>query len=508
MIINNNQHKVNRLIQTVFFVSIGLALCSCADNRLLKKQKAMQRPNVIYILADDLGYGDLGCFGQRQIETPNIDRLAAQGAKFNYHFSGSTVCAPSRSSLLTGLHTGHTPIRGNKEYFPEGQQAMPDTVMTTAKFFKGQGYITAAMGKWGLGFVNTQGDPKNQGFDTFFGYNCQREAHRYYPDHLWSNSERIELTGNDLTSTEIYAQDVIHQKALDFIRDHKDSSFYLYLPYIAPHAELIAPEDSLLQYYRSKFQDDPGKPYVAKEGGDYGPDMVIGRYASQDEPRAHFAAMVARLDVYVGQILALLKETGLAENTLVIFTSDNGPHQEAGADPDFFNSNAGLRGYKRDLYEGGVRVPFVAYLPSRIPAGTVSNTISAFWDMNATYAEMLGVQYPATTDGISFWPSMTGGNQSEEQAFLYWEFHEKGGRQAIRKGQFKLVKLNVKKPEKTSVELYNLDLDPKEENNIADENPELVASLTRAMEAQHTANSVFPFYPDEGKSTDKPYYVE
>ena len=415
---------------------------------------------------------------------------------------------PSRSSLLTGLHTGNTQIRGNKEYFPEGQEALPDSAFTTAEFFKEQGYKTAAFGKWGLGFVATSGDPINQGFDYFYGYNCQREAHRYYPDHIWRNSERIELENNVGGNTEIYAQDLIHEEALKWIKQNKDTSFYLFLPYIAPHAELIAPDDSLLAYYLEKFKEDPGEPYIAKAGGDYGPDMIVGRYASQNQPRAHFASMVARLDVYVGQLINTLKEVGIEDNTLVIFTSDNGPHQEAGADPDFFNSNAGLRGYKRDLYEGGVRVPFIAYMPSKISAGSSSNTVSAFWDMNATYADMLGVNYNPGTDGISIWPSMQGKDQTLKHDFLYWEFHEMGGRQAIRKANYKLVKLNVKTPEKTKIELYNLEKDPEEKMNIAVQNPSIVKELTTLMESQHTHNFVFPFYPSEGTPIDKPYYVE
>lgn len=493
-------------------IAFGALQYACSTGDLAEKPATVTetnvKPNVIYILADDLGYGDLGCYGQQHIETPNIDRLAAEGAKFNFHYSGSTVCAPSRSALLTGLHTGHTPIRGNKEYYPEGQHAMPDTVMTTAKLFKSHGYVTAAMGKWGLGFVGTTGDPSNQGFDLFYGYNCQREAHRYYPDHLWENQERIDITENAEGKMGNYVQDLIHDRALSFIEEKKDSAFYLFLPYIAPHAELIAPDDSLLQYYQNKFIGNEGTPYAAKDGGDYGPDMIVGKYASQEEPRAHFAAMIGRLDVYVGQIVNKLESLGIAENTLIIFTSDNGPHQEAGADPDFFNSGGGLRGHKRDLYEGGVRVPFIARMPGTVPAGIVSDMSSTFWDMNVTYADMLGAPYTSDTDGISFWPSINGNSKQKEREVLYWEFHEKGGRQAITKDGYKLVKLNVKKPAKTKIELYNLKEDPTETNNIANENAELVATLTAEMEAQHTLNPIFPFYPEEGKSNDKPFYVQ
>lgn len=493
----------------LFVILLVLVGCNTTSNKNETVVSDEEKPlNVIYILADDLGYGDLGCYGQKYIETPNIDRLASQGVKFNNHYSGSTVCAPSRSALLTGLHTGHTPIRGNKEYFPEGQEAMPDTVTTTAKLFKENGYVTGAFGKWGLGFVGTSGDPVNQGFDSFYGYNCQRLAHRYYPDHLWENDKKVMLPGNDLANTVTYAQDDIHFKALDFIEQNKDSSFYLFLPYVGPHAEIIAPEDSILSYYRNKLKDNPGKPYVAKEGGDYGPDIVIGRYASQAEPRAAFAAMVSRIDWYVGDVLNKLEELGLAENTLVIFTSDNGPHQEGGADPDFFNSNAGLKGYKRDLYEGGVRVPFIARLPKQIPAGTTSDLISAFWDMNATYMDLIGANSTFKTDGISIWPEMTGKGTQTQHDLLYWEFHEKGGRQAVRSGDFKLVKLQVKNPEKTKIELYNIKNDPSENTNLVDANPDKVKELLALIDAQHDVNPTFPFLQGEGKSDDKIFYVD
>ncbi|MFT6854447.1 MAG: arylsulfatase A [Cyclobacteriaceae bacterium] len=488
----------------LIFASIVFLIAGCNQSSDPKPQK----PNIIYILADDMGYGDLGCYGQKYIETPNIDQMAQKGVKFNYHFSGSTVCAPSRSSLLTGLHTGHAPVRGNKEFFPEGQQALPDTLMTTAKFLKQNGYVTAAMGKWGLGFIGTSGDPLNQGFDDFYGFNCQREAHSYYPDHLWKNYDKVELPGNLQGGMSTYAQDLIQDEALSFIKKNRENPFYLYLPYVAPHAELIAPDDSILSYYQQKFKDIKGKPYVASKGGDYGPDMVVGKYASQDEPRAHFAAMVSRLDGYVGEIVKLLEEEGIAENTLIIFTSDNGPHEEAGADPDFFNSNAGLIGHKRDLHEGGVRVPFIAYMPKVITAGSISNQVSAFWDMNKTYGDIIGAEYSADTDGISLWNSMQGLEPKVRHEFLYWEFHEKGGRQSIRKGDYKLVKLNVRKPEKTTLELYNLKKDPSERKNIAPSNVELVYRLTTEMEAQHTFNPIFPFYPDEVKIDNKPFYVE
>lgn len=483
-------------------------VATSGDETSIETEK--QQPiNVIYILADDMGYGDLGCYGQKSIQTPNIDRLAAEGARFTNHYSGSTVCAPSRASLLTGLHTGHTPIRGNKEYQPEGQEPLPDTIKTTADFFKENGYVTAATGKWGLGFVGSSGDPNNQGFDYFYGYNCQREAHRYYPDHLWENQSRVEIPKNVDGGMMTYAQDMINQKALDFIEANKDTAFYLYLPYVAPHAELVAPEDSLMIKYREIFKDNPGKAWKAKnQGADYGPDMVVGYYASQNEPRATYAAMIQRLDVYVGQIMSTLEKLGIADHTMVIFTSDNGPSSEGGADPNFFESNGGFRGLKRDLYDGGVRVPFIARLPEVIKPGTVSDVMTAFWDMNVTYADMLDVNYSSKTDGISMLPSLKGEIQENKHEFLYWEFPQKGGRQAIRTDKYKLVKLNVNIEGETTSELYDLENDPHELSNIYTENPDIVATLEAKMDEQHIRNLTFPLYAVEGENKDKQYKAE
>ena len=288
-----------------------------------------QLPNIIYILADDLGYGDLSCYGQENFSTPSLDQLAQDGIRFTRHYAGSTVCAPSRSVLMTGLHTGHTPIRGNREVKPEGQAPLPASTVTLAERLKEAGYVCGAFGKWGLGYPGSEGDPVKQGFDYFFGYNCQRYAHRYYPEYLWENTEKYYLEGNDWIHTVTYAPDVIQEKTLEFIRANADKPFFAYVPMVIPHAELIVPEDEIFSRYLGAFSEEP---YVGRPGADYGPDMSIGMYCSQEHPHATFAAMVHRIDLYVGQITALLGELGLTENTLIMFTSDNGPHQEGGAD--------------------------------------------------------------------------------------------------------------------------------------------------------------------------------
>ncbi len=459
------------------------------------QQKEPQKPNIIYILADDLGYGDLGCYGQTKIETPNLDRLAAEGMIFTQHYSGSTVCAPSRGVLMTGMHTGHSAIRGNKEYKPEGQHPMKAEAFTVAELLKEAGYVTGAFGKWGLGFVGTEGDPNNQGFDTFFGYNCQREAHRYYPLHLWRNDEKVILEGNDFTNTETYAPDLIHQEVLKFIEENRDEPFFLFYPNVIPHAELIIPEGEMMEKYRGKFKETP---FVSnRPGADYGDEEFnVSAYCSQPEPYATFAAMVSLLDRQVGEVVDKLGELGLDENTIIMFTSDNGPHMEGGADPGFFKSNGSLRGYKRDLYEGGIRVPMIARWTNTIAPGSTSAHISAFWDILPTIAELAGSQVPGNIDGISFLPVLKGEEQLVHD-HLYWEFHEQGGKQAVRKGKWKLVRLNVFDPSKTRFELYDLESDLAEEVNVAEQHPEVVASLREIMENEHVHNADFPF--DGGK---------
>lgn len=453
-----------------------------------------KRPNIIFILADDLGYGDVGFNGQKLIRTPNIDRLAAEGVKFPQFYAGTSVCAPSRSSLLSGKHTGHTYIRGNKGVDPEGQEPIADSVVTIAEVLKNAGYTTAAFGKWGLGPVGSYGDPNKQGFDQFYGYNCQSLAHRYYPDHLWDNQKKVVLEENqNLIYNKQYAPDLIQKQALDFVESRNGKQpFFLFLPYILPHAELIVPEDSIFQYYKGKFDEEPYK------GADYGAGAKDGGYASQKYPHAAFAAMVSRLDLYVGQILGKLKEKGLDKNTLVIFTSDNGPHVEGGADPTFFHSSGSLKGVKRDLYEGGIREPFAARWPGVIKPGTTNNYVGAFWDILPTFAELAGAKTPSHIDGISFVPSITGKGVQKTHNHLYWEFHEQGGRQAVRQGNWKAVKLKAAENPSAPVELYDLSKDLGERINVASKFPDKAKELGRIMKQSHIPSAIFPF-GKEGK---------
>ncbi|MCK5134186.1 MAG: arylsulfatase [Bacteroidales bacterium] len=465
----------------------GLLFAGC-DRKSAGEKSGINGPNIIYILADDLGYGDLSCYGQEKFSTPHLDKLANEGIRFTRHYSGSTVCAPSRSVLMTGLHTGHTPIRGNQEVKPEGQALLPASAVTLAELLKEAGYVTGAFGKWGLGYPGSEGDPVNQGFDRFFGYNCQRYAHRYYPEYLWDNDQKVFLEGNDWTSTTTYAPDVIQEKTLEFIKENRDTSFFAYVPIVIPHAELIVPDDAILSKYLEKF---PEAPYVGKPGADYGPDMVIGMYCSQENPHATFAAMVNRIDNYVEEIIKTVEKLGIAENTIIMFTSDNGPHQEGGGDPDFFNSSGGLRGVKRDLYEGGVRVPLIVSWPGTVKGERVSHHISAFWDVLPTVGEIVGMEI-TNSDGISFLPELLGQEQPEHD-FLYWEFHERGGKQAILKDGWKSVKLNVGRNPNAPLELYHLETDPMEKNNVAANHPDLIETFSQMMEKERVPSEKFNF---------------
>lgn len=450
------------------------------------KDQSPQKPNIIYILADDLGYGDLSCYGQEKFQTPNIDKLADMGIKFTRHYAGSTVCAPSRSALMTGQHTGHTPIRGNQGVEPEGQVPIDSAALTIAEVLKQEGYITGAFGKWGLGYPGSEGDPNFQGFDEFFGYNSQTLGHNYYPYHLWHNQEKVILAENAGRGSGIYAPSLIHEHVLDFIEANKDTSFFLFYPTIIPHAELVAPE-AYMDKYRGKFL--PEKSY---KGVDDGPRYRLGPYGSQPESHAAFAAMMNVLDVHVGNILGKIEDLGLMENTLIIFTSDNGPHVEGGADPDYFNGNGPLKGYKRDLYEGGIRVPMLAVWANKIKPGVESKHISAFWDVMPTICEMLDIEVPINTDGISFLPELLGEPQ-EKHNHLYWEFLERGGRQAVVMNNWKGIRLNMDNNPHAPIELYNLDSDIGETNNIAASNPDIVKKIDSIMDAEHVSSDLFPF---------------
>lgn len=460
--------------------SILLISAACLSP-MLKAQN--DKPNVIFILADDLGYGDVGCYGQKIIQTPNIDSLAVKGMRFTDFYAGSTVSAPSRASLMTGLTTGHTKIRGNKEIKPEGQEPMAD-ITTLADVFRAQGYTTGIFGKWGLGYPGSGAEPLDRGFDTFFGYNCQRQAHIYYQTHLYHNREKYNIPENANNARKVYLPDVIQKYAIDFINDAAKSHkpFFAYLTYTLPHAELNLPHDAIYEYYNGKVIPKPSN------GNGYPPT-----------PDAHksFAAMVTKLDSYIGEVVKLVNDLGIQNNTIIIFTSDNGPHLEGGADPDYFNSNGPLRGYKRDLYEGGIREPMVLYWPGVVKPNSINNTPGAFWDFLPTFEDLFKLKKKTKTDGVSLLDIWTGKDDGDllENRTLYWEFHDLGGRQAIRKGRWKLVVNNVDS-EHPSVELYDLYRDLGEQNNIAKKKPEITKKMLKEISKIRVKSSLFPFRHD------------
>lgn len=437
------------------------------------------RPNFVYILLDDAGYGDLSCYGQKHFATPNIDRLASEGMKFSQHYSGSTVCAPTRCCLMTGLHTGHAYVRGNREVQPEGQAAMPAKIVTLPRLLKKAGYATGAFGKWGLGAPGSPSDPAHH-FDVFFGYNCQRQAHTYYPDHLWKNFERVPMDGKT------HSADVIMQEALAFIREHRDQPFFAFLPVTIPHAAMHAPE-SYVAPFREKF------PQFA---------TVVGKYKGPEvkNPIAAFAGMMTQMDAHVGQLLALLEELQLDKKTLVMLTSDNGPHKEGGHRPEFFDSNGPLRGHKRDLYEGGIRAPLLARWPGKVARGSHSDHISAHWDMLPTLCELAGIEAPQATDGISLVPTLFGKpEQQQPHEYLYWEFYEQGGKRAVRFGDWKAIQLNRNEDPQAPVALYHLPTDIGEQTNVASKHPELVARATAMFQDAHTPSPFWKFQPRKKK---------
>ncbi|MDR2919223.1 MAG: arylsulfatase [Tannerella sp.] len=455
-----------------------MILCSLSLNMIggyAEEIENERTPNVIYIMADDLGIGDLGCYGQQFIKTPAIDRLAANGIRFAQHYSGCTVSAPSRCSLMTGKHTGHSFIRGNKGVLDdEGihfDYPLASEELTVGEIMKRKDYVTACIGKWGMGGPGTEGHPNNQGFDCFFGYLGQANAHRYYPPFLFENQNKLNL------NKKVYSHDLIMEKALNFIEENADKPFFLYLAPTIPHADIIVPPD-MPNEYDGMFEE---KPFPG------------GGYTAQPKPRATFAAMVSRLDQGVQQIMDLLETRGIVGNTIVIFTSDNGTHIEGGHDPFFFHSNGAFRGYKRELYEGGIRTPFIVHWPGKIKPGTVSYHVSAFWDFLPTMCELIDEQTPVDIDGISYLPALTGEGEQLEHDYFYWEFHEQGGKQAILKNNWKLIKLQVDDPEKATFELYNLDRDPSEQLNAAVQYPGIVNKLHLLMEKAHQPSILYPF---------------
>ncbi len=483
-----------RLISIFIFGIITLIGCKQQKDTTKNKIKTIEtKPNIIYILADDLGYGDLSCYGQEKFKTPHIDALASRGMKFTQHYSGAAVCAPARSSLMTGQHTGHTPIRGNKEIKEGkgGQEPLPASAITIAELLKQAGYTTGMFGKWGLGF--NEGDPNKQGFDEFYGYNDQKLAHRYYPPYLNHNQEIDSLKGNDWKQKTIYAPEKIQQATLEFIETNKDKPFFAYIPSIIPHAELVSPKDSIFSKYKNEFDEVPHTNSL-NYTSDYGDlDMVWYEYAPQEKPYATYATMINRLDNYVGQIVAKLKELNIADNTIIMFASDNGPAREGGANPEFFNSSGGLRGIKRDLYEGGIRSPFIVTWPNEIKRGTITNHVSAFWDILPTFTEIAKIDTPEEVDGISLLPTLLGSGNQKEHEYLYWEFNIKGGRKAIRKGNWKGVWYETRKNNLKDFELYNLISDETEANNMASQHPEIVKKLKVLMDTASEQSQVFPF---------------
>ncbi len=476
-------------IKSLFFVSLIFCGTLFSQNNPVRS-----KPNIIFILADDLGYGDIGCYGQQRISTPNIDALAKNGMRFTQYYSGSAVCAPARATFMTGLHTGHAPVRGNVTIKPEGQFPLPEATVTFPMRLQQAGYNTAAFGKWSLGFVGGTGDPLKKGFDHFYGYNCQTMAHDYYPDHLWQDDQRINLGNNPYKHT-VYSADDIHSKAIAFLQQQRKAKpFFAYLPYTLPHADLTVPHNKVYEQYVKKFNE---KPLVISHKRDTADGKPFEPY-----PHAAFAAMVSRLDKYVGEIVSLVNQKKLDKNTIIIFTSDNGPHKEDGGDPQFFNSNGGLRGIKRDLYEGGIREPFIIQWKGTIQPGLISNSPIAMWDIYPTVMDLLAspgnrmdrMEVPG--DGISLLPLFYG-NELKRNEPLYWELHEGGGKQAVRQGKWKGIKLNVSTAQPTAMELYDLDADPSEKKNVALQFPLIVQQLELIIQNSHYPDKSWPLFPYE-----------
>ena len=488
-------------------------LPGCKDNALADIENS---PNIIYILADDLGYGELGVYGQEIIETPHIDALANGGMRFTQHYSGAPVCAPARCILLTGQHSGHAYVRGNDEWgergktwdyekmfenpFLEGQRPLPDSIITIAEVLQREGYKTGAVGKWGLGAPTTEGVPNRQGFDFFYGYNCQRQAHTYYPMHLWKNEERdildnkmvrprsnFPVGGDPNDSTQYadfnlidYAPTLMHKEAINFISENKDNPFFFYYASPIPHLPLQAPK-KWVDYYRKKL--GPEEPYV---GNSYFPNQY---------PRASYAAMISYLDEQVGDLVSNLKKLGIYENTLIVFSSDNGPTYTGGADTPFFDSAKPFKteyGWGKGFtHEGGIRVPMIASWPGHIQPNTVNDHISAFQDVFPTLCEVGGVQQPEHLDGISFLPTLLGEEQLTHE-YLYWEFPEYNGQQAVRIGKWKGIRKNIK-DNNLNIELYNLDIDIKEQSDVAEENPEIIKRMEAIMKDSHVPAEIDRF---------------
>ncbi|MBO7069495.1 MAG: arylsulfatase [Bacteroidaceae bacterium] len=461
------------------------------------------QPNILYIMCDDLGYGDLSCYGQQHFRTPNIDRLALQGMRMTSAYAGSPVSAPSRACFMTGQHSGHTHVRGNKEYWSGRVQYGPNTdyavvgqepydpaVPILPEIMKAAGYHTGMFGKWAGGYEGSASTPDKRGVEEFFGYICQFQAHLYFPNFLnrYSTSlgdtcvvrEVLEqniqhaMFGEDYNNRQQYSADLIHQRALSWLRQQKAGEpFFGIFTYTLPHAELRQPDDSLLQSFRGKLL--PEREYRGDNPSRYNPTP---------EAHAQFAAMITRLDAQVGEIMQVLEEQGLADNTVLIFTSDNGPHEEGGADPAYFNHDGKFRGLKRSTHEGGIRIPFIVRWPQRVKAGSESDFPFAFYDLMPTFCQMAGLA-PKGDDGISILPTLTGKGRQRKHDHLYWEFHETD-MLAIRQGDWKLVVCHGKSS------LYNLREDPHEDHNLSQKYPALVRKLVKKIYEDHTDSPLFP----------------
>jgi arylsulfatase A-like enzyme len=434
-----------------------------------------RKPNIVFILADDLGYGDLGCYGQKKIKTPNLDKLAADGVRFTQAYAGSTVCAPSRCALMTGLHTGHCRTRGNGGGGgPRSNVPLAPDDVCVAELLKKAGYTTALVGKWGLGEEGSTGIPTKQGFDHFFGYLNQHHAHNYYPDFLWRGEKKVEINNpqskveNVAEKFNVYTPDLFLADALRFIDDNKAKPFFLYFATTIPHA-------------------NNEKTRATREGNEVPSDAP---YTKEDWPQAekNKAAMITRLDADVGKLLAKIDELGLAKDTVVIFSSDNGPHQEGGNKVEFFDSSGPLRGFKRSMTDGGIRVPTIIRWTGTVKPTTTSDHVWAFWDFLPTACDLAGVETPKGLDGISIVPTLTGKGEQKRPEFLYWEFHEGGTKQAVRHGNWKALRLAPSRP----LELYDVVADPAEKKNVAADNPQVIAKIEAYLKTARTDSKEFP----------------
>ncbi len=497
-----------KIIIKVLVVSLlAIGMFSCTSEIDTSENK----PNIIIILADDLGYGELGCFGQKLIETPNIDKLAESGLRFTQYYSGAPVCAPARCVLLTGMHSGHAYIRGNDEWGArgdvwsytsmiadstlEGQRPLPDSTITIAKILKNADYVTGMIGKWGLGAPHTNSIPNEMGFDYFLGYNCQRQAHTYFPVHLYENENRLYLDNDTVPpNTKLdadadprekssfhrfslvdYAPDIMFDGMMNFIDENKDQPFFMYWATPIPHVPIQAPE-KWIDHYTNKFGDE--EPYLGNRG-----------YFPHPNPNAGYAAMISYLDERIGQLISKLKKEGIYENTLIIFTSDNGPTYAGGVDAAFFNSagpfNDGYGWTKGFVNEGGIRVPMIACWPQKIAAGSVSDHISTFTDILPTLCNIADLKTPENIDGISLLPTLLDDGTQIVHDYIYWEFPEYGGQQAVRMGDWKAIRKNIKKGN-LDIELYNLQEDIREEIDVADQYPDIVKRMAQIMIDEHT----------------------